>query len=151
MTINFCFFIIFILAEIACINDYIIYIFGIGYVVSLIITSLLTIILNAILIKRKKILISFDFEKEDIFLFVAMLFVTLLTGIVYPEYTYDSISYHIYLQKYFPIDKVNFDFFPTRIYCLCLFPLGDRIYYIFRFLFGLRFGTIVSFFSGGYL
>ena len=147
MRINSFFMVVFMLALIASINDILIFCFGINYICSLIISALLSIIVLVLLIRKKKIVVSSDFEKSDILLFIAVFFFTLISGVVFPEYVYDTVSYHLYLQKYFPIDKVNFDFFPTRIYCICLFPLADRMYYIVRFLFGLRLGTLLSFFS----
>ena len=147
MRINGFFMVVFMLALIASINDILIFCFGINYICSLIISALFAIIALVLLIKKKKIIVSSDFEKSDILLFIAMFFFTLISGVVFPEYVYDTSSYHLYLQKCFPIDKVNFDFFPTRIYCICLFPLADRMYYIVRFLFGLRLGTLLSFFS----
>lgn len=112
-----------------------------------IIISLLVIALTCIfLIRKKKFKITIDFNKCDIFLFITMLFVTLITGIVYPDYIYDVTSYHSYLQQTPFIDKINFDFFPGRIYCIFLFALGDRMYYIFRYFLGYRAGTLLSFF-----
>ena len=146
MRLNIHFLLVLLVGCIAFIGDILIYCLKLNYVASLIIATSVIVLLLTFLISKRKIKISFDFEKTDIFLFVALIFVTIITGIVYPDYIYDVVSYHAYLQKHPFIDKVNFDFFPGRIYCVCLFPLGDRIFYIFRYIFGYRFGTILSFY-----
>lgn len=147
MKINIHFFIMFILSCVAFISDIIIYIFEVKYLVAITISFIIINIILIYYIKNKKVKITLDFEKSDIFLFVAMFFITIFSGIVYPDFVYDTISYHEYLQKTPFMDKVNFDFFPGRIYCMFLFPLGDRMFYIIRYFFGYRFGAILSFYS----
>lgn len=147
MKVNIYFFIVFILSCIAFVGDIIIYIFNLKYLLALILSTIFVGLIFLIFLKCKKIFITVDFEKSDILLFIAMFFITIISGIVYPDYVYDTISYHEYLQKNPFIDKVNFDFFPGRIYCMFLFPLGDRMFYIIRYFFGYRFGAILSFFS----
>lgn len=147
MKINIHFYIYLLFACCAFINDIIIYFFNISYNVSILISLSILLIFNIIFIKNKKILIELNWNKLDIFVFIFFIVFTLTRGIVYPEYTYDSVSYHIYLQEYFPIDKVNFDFFAPRVYCGFLFPLGDRMYFIIRNFCGLRFGTFLSFYT----
>ena len=147
MKINIYFFIMFILACVAFIGDIIIYILKAKYLVAIMLSFIIISIIFALAIKNKKIKIVFDFEKSDLFLFIAMFFITIFSGIVYPDFVYDTISYHEYLQKNPFMDKVNFDFFPGRIYCMFLFPLGDRMFYIIRYFCGYRFGAILSFFS----
>lgn len=146
MKFNINFFILLFIAFTACINDLIIYFVGIQYGTSIFISILLSILVSVFLIRKKKIEITLDFNKYDIYIFLIMVFVTLITGIVYPDYTYDVIAYHAYLQKNPFLDKINFDFFPGRIYCVFLFALGDRMFYIFRYFLGYRAGTILSFY-----
>ena len=147
MKINIYFCIVFIMAMIAFITDIILYIIGGKYLMSLIISALIVINIFVYWIKKQKIEITIDFEKTDVFLFIGMFFITIFSGIVYPDFVYDTISYHEYLQKNPFMDKVNYDFFPGRIYCMGLFPVGDRMYYIIRYFFGYRFGATLSFFS----
>lgn len=145
MKFNISFFILLFIAFTACINDIIIYFTGIGYGISIFISLALATIISIFLIKNKKIKVSIDINKYDIYLFLAMIFVTLITGIVFPDYVYDVLAYHTYLQENPFTDKVNFDFFPGRIYCIFLFALGDRMFYIFRYFLGYRAGAILSF------
>ena len=147
MKINIYFCIVFIISMIAFITDIILYIIGGKYLISLIISALIVINIFVYWIKKQKIEITIDFEKTDVFLFIGMFFITIFSGIVYPDFVYDTISYHEYLQKNPFMDKVNYDFFPGRIYCMGLFPVGDRMYYIIRYFFGYRFGATLSFFS----
>ena len=147
MILNLYFLIVLLIASIAFIGDIIIYLLNLSYGISIIISTILVFIILYFSIKNKKLKVTLDFEKTDIYLFIVMFFVSIITGIVYPDYTYDTISYHSYLQENPFIDKVNFDFFPGRIFCMFLFPLGDRMYYIIRVLFGYRFGAMLSFFS----
>ena len=44
------------------------------------------------------------------------------------------------------MDKVNSDFFPGRTLNSFLFPLADRIHYLFRYFLGYRLGTIMSYY-----
>lgn len=147
MKINIHFLIIFIISCLAFVGDIIIYAFNLKYALALIITTIFVGAIFFLLIKKKKIIVTSDFEKIDLILCVAMFFVTIISGIVYPDFVYDTLSYHEYLQKDPFVDKVNFDFFPGRIFCVCLFPLGDRMYYILRALFGYRFAAILSFYT----
>ena len=133
MKINLYFFIMFIIACIAFIVDIIIYIFKLNYLFGLILATIIVGGSSFAFLKKKKIEITLDFEKTDILLFVAWIAITIMSGVVYPDYVYDTISYHEYLQKNPFMDKVNFDFFPGRIYCMFLFPLGDRMFYIIRY------------------
>ena len=147
MILNLYFLIVLVIASVAFIGDIIIYSLNISYEISIIISTILVFMVLYCSIKNRILKVTLDFEKTDIYLFIVMFFVSIITGIVYPDYTYVTVSYHSFLQEHPFIVKVNFDFFPGRIYCMFLFPLGNRMYYIIRFLFGYRFGTILSFFS----
>ena len=146
INLNIHFFIIFFMICIAGLNDILIYTAHLDYSIGLIISSIINIIIFGNFIYRKKILLNSNFEKTDLILFIVWIIYS-LTKIVFPDETYDTFSYHIYLQENPFIDKVNFDFFPGRIYCIFLFPLADRLHYIFRYLFGYRFGRIASFYT----
>ena len=62
--------------------------------------------------------------------------------IIFPDGFWDSYSYHIYLQKNTFNDKINFDFFPGRTLTTYVFPLADRLFYLFRAKLGFRLGTL---------
>ena len=146
MEFNIFFYVIFFIATTASFNDILIYLTKLDYGTSIIISLIAILLINIFFIKKKKIKLTVDFNKFDIFLFIVTAFVTVRRGIAYPDYTYDVFSYHIYLQQNPFIDKINFDFFPGRFYCDFLFPLGDRMFYIFRYFLGYRVGTILSFY-----
>jgi hypothetical protein len=94
-----------------------------------------------ILIKRKKIGISIDFNKIDILFYIGLAIITVFT-IIYPDSFWDTKSYHIYLQQNPFVNKINFDFFAGRNLNSFQFPIADRVYYLFRYILGYRLGTI---------
>ena len=79
-------------------------------------------------------------------MFIISLILFTIRHISKPDFSYDVNNYHIYLQDNPFINKINFDFFAGNIINEFSFPLGDRMNYIFRFLFGYRFGTILSYY-----
>ena len=146
MKLNFHFFVVLFIALVAILCDLLIYITKIDYGIALCLSAFICTIITIFLFKKKSIKISFDFEKNDIFIFILFLVFMIAQSCILPNYIYDVRSYHIYLQENPFIDKINFDFFPGRIYCDFLFPLGDRMQYIFRYLLGYRLGTILSYY-----
>lgn len=87
-----------------------------------------------------------NFDKIDTIFLMLFSGYTIL-NIVIPCYTADVFMYHIYLQENPFTDKVNFDFFAGLSRNSFLFPLGDRMFYICRYILGYRLGTILSYFS----
>ena len=146
MKINIHFLIFLSISLVALLNDYIIYTTRISYIISLVISSLLILLLNIILVKKRKIKIETNWNNIDI-VFYLILLVFLFYIISTPDYSYDVSNYHIYLQTHFPIDKINFDFFAGKSINGFLFPLGDRMFYIFRYFLGYRMGTILSYYA----
>ena len=63
------------------------------------------------------------------------------------DYSYDTKNYHIYIQEHFFDDKINEDLFVGRTINSFLFPLGDRMYYMFRYFYGYRLGVCISFYT----
>lgn len=145
MKLNIHIFIFLIVAVIAYINDIIIYCFKINYEIGLIISVITVITLVIFLIKYKKLKIKTDFQKSDFVLILIILFC--IISLLKCDYSYDTTNYHIYIQENFFNDKINFDYFPGRTINSFLFPLGDRINYIFRYFLGYRLGTIMSLYS----
>lgn len=95
--------------------------------------------------KNKKVTISLDFQKTDLLIIILVL-LEMVLKIAVPDTSYDVAMYHIYQQEFPFIDKINFDFFPGRTLNSYLFPLGDRIFYLSRYLLGFRLGTILSYY-----
>lgn len=146
MKINIHMLIFLILALIAAIADIIIYIFKLNYISGLIISVIINMIALIYIVRKKKIVVATDFEKIDLFIIlIAVLFnmqIFLLN-----DTSFDAMNYHFYLQEYCFNDKINFDFFPGRAINGFLFPLGDRIFYIFRSILGYRLGSIPSLYT----
>lgn len=143
MKINIHIFIFILIATIASLNDIIIYIFNLEYNLSLILSSILLIVLSIILIKKNKIKIFNNFEKKDLLFLIPYLLIT-STLFLSCDQRLDTFNYHIYLQENLFADKVNFDRLLSHSF---LYPLGDRMAYIFRRFLGYRLGTILSFYT----
>ena len=123
--------------------DYLTYFFNLNYLIELIIGLSVTAIIAYLI--RKKIKIINNFSKSD-FIFWSILICLLLITIVYPDKMYDSINYHLYNQEYPFYDKVNLDFFPSSFIQSFNYGYADRIFYLFRFIFGYRLGTSLNYF-----
>ena len=146
MKLNTHFFVFLTITLIVIISDMLIYTIKINYILSIFIGFALVAFLMMILVKSKKIIINYDFEKADL-LFLVLICIKIILCINRPDMQYDVSMYHIYNQEYPFIDKVNFDYFPGRTINTFLYPLGDRIFYLSRFLLGYRLGTILSYYS----
>ena len=129
---------------VALLTDYLVFFVKMPYILSLGISSLLLII--ATIIKRKSIKkhVYFSFQKADILFFI-ILGVIFIANIASTPVEYDVSNYHIYLQENPFTDKINFDYFAGKSLNTFLFPLGDRIHYIARFVLGYRLGVIFSY------
>lgn len=146
MKINISFLVVLITAIVAIINDILIYFLNLNYIVGLALSSILTIIL--LVITKKKNVLKFEnyFKKIDL-LFLIPYIIFVIVKIVYPDFFYDSRSYHYYLQENPFIDKINFDFLVAggNVNSF-VYPLGDRINYLWRHFLGLRLGNVESYF-----
>lgn len=143
--INLCFFALLILFTQIIICDNLIYFFKASYLIGNIIALILNIGIFAILIRKKKIKIETNFNKFDLIFIAILLVITGLT-IIYPDTFWDSYSYHIYLQQNPFADKINSDFFPGRTLTSFVYPIADRIFYMFRTVLGFRLGTLPGYF-----
>ncbi len=141
--VNISFYLLLILFMQIIISDFLIYFTGIRYIFAQAISLIINIIINIILIKTS-IRVKNDFSKWDIIFFV-ILFFMFTVMIVFPDEFWDSYSYHLYLQKFEFSDKINNDFFPGRTLTSFIFPIVDRIFYLFRSRLGFRLGTIPSY------
>jgi len=143
MKINIHVLIFVLIAIIAALNDIVIYIFNSQYWISLILISTILISLLIFFIKKQKIKIFNNFEKMDLLFLIPYLLI-MSTLFLSCDQRLDTFNYHLYLQENPFIDKVNFDRLLSHSF---LFPLGDRMAYIFRSILGYRFGMILSFYT----
>lgn len=125
--------------------DLFIYLFKTSYLFTIIVSGILALTVIIILIKLKKIRIDINFHFIDI-VFICFTSVLCILSIVYPDSFWDTRSYHIYISENPFADKINFDFFPGRTLNSFLFPLADRMNYIFRYFLGYRMGTILGYY-----
>lgn len=146
MKLNVHFFVLLIISIVVIISDILIYFFKLNYRMSIVIGCLISISWFIYLIKNKKIVLCHDFEKADL-LFLLLIILKIIFCINRPDMQYDVSMYHIYNQVHPFMDKVNFDYFPGRTLNSFIYPLGDRIFYLSRYLLGYRFGTILSYYS----
>ena len=144
LKLNIHFAVVFIITCIVFLNDIIIYLFNLEYTNSLCLSTGIFGIVFIYLIKKKKINFTKDFNFSDMAIFIYMIY--MMRDMFNCEFSWDVINYHIYLQENPFGDKVDFDFFPGRIYCCFLFPLGDRFFYLFRYFLGYRLGIIASYY-----
>ena len=143
---NIHFWILIVIATIALCTDYLMFVLQMPYFVALIISCVLGFILHRYFIKKKKITFTADWNAFDIVM-ITLVIAFAISKISLPDYSYDVANYHIYLQQNTIIDKVHFDFFAGKTENAFLFPLGDRMHYIFRYFLGYRLGTILSYYT----
>ena len=139
--INLSFFILLIFLVQVLFSDIIIYFTGMRYIFANIIGLVLNIACILVIIKKNLIKIKIDFNKWDL-IFLGILLILIVMTIIFPDTFYDSYSYHLYMQQKPFSDKINDDFFPGRTLTSFVFPIIDRIYYMFRLLLGFRLGTL---------
>lgn len=142
---NIHFFIILALVFTVAISDIFIYILKSNFIFTNIIVGLGIIALSYLLKKKKIIKFETNFSKTDL-IFIVFLVIYLIASIVFPDLSWDTRSYHIYLQENVFEDKINQDFFAGRNLNSFLFALGDRVNYLFRIILGYRLGTIISYY-----
>ena len=132
-------------AAIASIVDIIIYLFKSDYNITLAAVTVFCVIAAILICKWKKVAVKTDFSAIDL-IFFAIIASYIVARIAIPNFFYDVNNYHIYLQDNPFANKIYSDYHAGNIINGFLFPLGDRMYYIFRHLLGLRAGTIFSFY-----
>lgn len=124
-------------------NDYLTYICrnkysNITYVISGI------VLIALIFFLRKKInIIKLDFGKIDS-IFIMIFIVIFILRIAIPDNAFDTLNYHLMLQEN-PFDNyINYHFFPSKNINTFSYPLGDRMFFIFRKLLGYRLGLALN-------
>lgn len=135
-------FILFTIFIITLLTDYLTYFINANYLISLIISTIISGIIYFFL--RKKIKIETDFQKWDIIFFVLLIGIFTIT-IVYPDISFDTINYHVYLQENPFGDKIFSDFFAGKNLNSFSYAFPDRIHYIFRYFLGYRFGVLCNY------
>lgn len=147
MKLDISFFIIMIIAIIATLNDIVIFFFHTSYISSLLISIIIIFLITILLIKNKQLILENNFNKIDLVFLIPFLIFSILK-IMTPDYMYDVVSYHYYKQENPFLDKIKFDFLVSggKVNSF-VFPLGDRMNYIFRYFLGMRLGNVLSYFS----
>lgn len=142
---NLCFFVLLVMFFQVIICDNIIYFLKFNYVVSNIIALIINIFVIFYLKKYKKIKLENNYCKYDLFFLILFGIITMVT-IIIPDTFWDSYSYHIYLQDNLFVDKIYNDFFPGRTLTSFIYPIADRVFYMFRSILGFRLGTLPGYF-----
>ena len=127
------------------INDYLCFIFKTNYDILLYIISLIIYFLLYFILRKKIELIKDRFCRIDI-LFIIIILGIWLARLPIPDSSFDTLNYHLYLQERLFSNNVNFNFFPARWINTFSFPLGDRLHFLFRTIFGYRLGMISNVF-----
>ena len=143
--INLYLLILIILLTQVVICDNLIYFFKANYIIGNIIALIINATIVTLLIKKKKIKVETNFHKFDLVFLAIILVITGLT-IIYPDTFWDTYSYHLYLQENPFADKINENFFPGRTLTSFVYPIADRVFYMFRALLGFRLGTLPGYF-----
>jgi hypothetical protein len=110
---------------------------------------LLSFTLIFFLFKKNKLELIFknffclpEIHKFDWF-FLLVIFSVTMIRLPIPENSWDSIHYHLFLQDFQFENNVLKNYFPAYFHTFT-FPLGDRLFFVFRTLLGYRAGTILN-------
>lgn len=142
---NINFFIFLNIGILALLSNYLGIITRLSYIYNLLIILLFQIFVNIILIRKEKLILKTDFETKDL-TFYFILTLILVNKIFIPDNIYDTNNYHIYLQQENVTSDLNYNLLPGKVLNNYLFPLGDKMHYIFRYLLGFRLGTLLSYY-----
>ena len=114
------------------------------FIVCLLLGSLIEILLS-IFITKNKINIINRYEKSDIICFVFLLMIMVIT-LPYPDRSFDSFNYHLFIQENTFVDKINYNFLPSSEIQTYTYGFSDRVFYIFRYFLGYRLGVMFNYF-----
>ena len=140
--INIFMFILFFIMLLTLEIDYLTYLFSLKYLLSFSISLILNVILFVFIFK--KIEMKIGVQKEDLIFFLILLSIFLIT-IIFPDRTFDTFNYHLYLQENPFGDKINYDFFSGKNLNSFTYAFADRMFYIFRYFLGYRLGVILNY------
>ncbi len=146
LTINIFLYIFLIISSIVLLNDYFTYFLKPNYIIGIIISSLIVITTSLLLVKKKVIELVKNISKYDI-IFYLILSILFLLMFVYPDRTFDTMNYHLYLQEHPFGDKIYSDFFAAKNINSFTYAFTDRFAYLFRFILGYRLGIIFNYFT----
>ena len=129
-----------------CLNDYLVFLFKWDYMISFIMSGIL-IVLAAVIYLKQNTVIGWEkiaVNKYDR-IFALMIVAQCTVRAIMPDSCYDTLNYHLYYQKFFDRDFINYDFFPMRSFNAQTFgAIGDRLFYGFRYFLGYRMGTLLN-------
>ncbi|MBD5475701.1 MAG: hypothetical protein HDR17_06945 [Lachnospiraceae bacterium] len=125
-------------------TDCMVYFVSMEYIAANVVVAGVDVILFIFLLKKKIVRITNGYCRWDIF-FWMILAAACVLGIGFADESYDTYSYHIYLQENPFTDKIYGDYFPGRTLNSFIYPLADRVFYLFRGVLGYRLGTLPSY------
>lgn len=125
-------------------TDCMVYFVSLEYITANVVVVVGEVIFFTFLFKKKMVRVTNEYCKWDM-LFWAMLVLLCVLSIGFADENWDTYSYHIYLQENPFTDKIYEDFFPGRTLTSFVYPLADRVFYLFRSAFGYRLGTLPSY------
>lgn len=146
LCINIMLFVYLSFISVTILNDYITYIYGQASTLGTY-NLALTICAGIFVWLKQKGIISFkkiEFHKFDIIVFL-ILFLTFIIRFAIPENSFDTLNYHLILQQNPFSDYINYHFFPGRNLNTFSYPLGDRMFFIFREVLGYRLGILLNY------
>lgn len=122
--------------------DYITYFTNLDYIFCFIISISVLGVMNFLL--KKRINIKREFEKADIIFFIVLAAIAIIS-LPFPDRSFDTVNYHLYLQEHPFGDKINVDFFAGKNLNSFSYAFADRIFYMFRYFLGYRLGVIFNY------
>jgi len=125
-------------------TDCMIYFAGTSYIMANATVAVGEVILIIFLLKKKIVRVTNEYCKWDL-IFLGMLAALCVLSIGFADKNWDTYSYHVYLQENPFTDKIYEDYFPGRTLTSFVYPLADRVFYLFRSVLGYRLGTLPSY------
>lgn len=125
-------------------TDSMVYFASLKYITANVVVAVGEVILFTFLFKKEIVRVTNGYCKWDM-LFWTMIVLLCVLSIGFADKNYDTYSYHVYLQENPFTDKIYEDFFPGRTLTSFVYPLADRVFYLFRSIFGYRLGTLPSY------
>lgn len=124
-------------------NDYIEYITKIDYRASLVFSGIILLAVWKKFIKKHVDIYKIKISKFDVFA-IGILILLFVLKMTIPDFSWDTLNYHIYFQQFLGRDFVNHDFFPNRVMNEVSLYFADRMFYFFRYFLGYRMGTVLN-------
>lgn len=125
-------------------TDSMVYFASLEYIAANVVAAVGEAIFFTFLFKKEIVQVTNGYRKWDVFFWVMLVLLCVLS-IGFADKSYDTYSYHVYLQENPFTDKIYDDFFPGRTLTSFVYPLADRVFYLFRSIFGYRLGTLPSY------